>query len=64
MKGRQIILGVCSTQCMLYLVYAVLGVCFTPCQLLIMASRNREVRLDFVFCDDIRVVDEKERAGE
>jgi len=29
MKGRQTILGVCCTRCMLYLVYAVLSVCCT-----------------------------------
>jgi len=33
MKGRQTILGVCCTWCMLYLVYAVLGVCCTWCML-------------------------------
>jgi len=32
-KGRQTILGVCCTRCMLYSVYAVLGVCCTRCML-------------------------------
>jgi len=32
-SGRQSILGWCSTQCMLYSVYAVLGVCCTRCML-------------------------------
>jgi len=64
MKGRQPILGGCCTQCMLYSVYAVLGVCCTRCQLMIMAWRDTEGWLDFVFCDDSRVVDEKERDGD
>jgi hypothetical protein len=33
MKGRQTILGECSTWCVLYLVYAVHGVCCTWCML-------------------------------
>jgi len=49
---------------MLYSVYAVLGVCCTQCQLMIMALRDREGRLNFVFCDDDRVVDKKERDGD
>jgi len=57
------VLGVCCTWCMLYLVYAVLGVCCTQCQLMIMTWRNREGWLNFVFCDDSWVVDEKDRDG-
>jgi len=57
------VLGVCCTLCMLYLVYAVLGVCCTRCQLMMMAWRDREGWLNFVFCDEVRVVDEKERDG-
>jgi len=49
---------------MLYSVYAVLGVCYTRCQLTIMTWRDREGWLNFVFCDDSRVGDEKERDGE
>jgi len=48
---------------MLYLVYAVLGVCCTRCQLLIMAWQEREGRLNFVFCDDGRLVDKKGTVG-
>jgi len=33
MKGQQIILGVCCTQCMLHSVYAALSVCCTQCML-------------------------------
>jgi len=51
------------TRCMLYGVFAVLGVCFTRCQLMIMTWWDREGWLDFVFCDDGRVMDEKERDG-
>ena len=49
---------------MLYSVYAVLGECCTRCQLMIMTWRDREGLLTFVFCDDSRVVDEKERDGD
>jgi len=52
------ILGVCCTQCML-----VLGVCCTRCQLMIMTWRDREWWLIFVFCNDGRFVDEKDRDG-
>jgi len=55
------VLGVCCTRCMLYLVYAVLGVCCTQCQLMIMTWRDREGSLNFVFYNDGRVVDDKER---
>jgi len=48
---------------MLNSVYAVLGVCSTRCQLMIMAWRDREGWLNFVFCNDAWVVDEKERDG-
>jgi len=48
---------------MLNSVYAVPGVCCTHCQLMIMAWRDREGWLNFVFCDDAGVVDEKERDG-
>ena len=65
-------MGGCCTRCMLhsvhavlcvclYLVYAVLSVCCTRCQLMITAWRDREGRLNFVFCDDGWVVDEKYR---
>jgi len=80
MKGRQIILSVCCTWYMLYLVYAVLGVCYTQCmlysvdavlgvccglcQLMIMTWRDREGWQNFVFCDDSRVVNKKQRDGE
>jgi len=57
------VLGVCHTQCMLHLVYFVLGVCCTWCTLMIMAYRDTVQLLDFVFCDDGRVVDKKERWG-
>jgi len=55
------VLSVCCTWCMLYLVYAVLGVYCTRCQLLIMAWRNRERWLNFVFLGDGRIEDVKER---
>jgi len=61
MKGRQTILGGCCTRCMLYSVHVVLDACCTRCQLRIMAWRDREGWLNFVICDDGRVVDEKER---
>jgi len=48
---------------MLYLVYAVLGVCCTLCQFMIMIWRDGEGWLNFVFCDDGRVMDDKERYG-
>jgi len=66
-KGRQRILRGCCTWCMLYSGYTVLDVCYsldvwsTRCQLMIMTWRDREGWLNFVFCDDGRVVDEKER---
>jgi len=47
MKGRQTILGVSCTRC----------------QLVIMTWRDREGWLNFVFRDDSRVVDEKEKDG-
>jgi len=77
MKGKQTILGVCWTQCMLYSVYAVLGVCCTRymvysvyavrsvwcalCQRMIRAWRGGEGWFNFVFCNDVRVMDKKER---
>jgi len=48
---------------MLYSLYAVLGVCCTRCQLMNMTCRNREGWLNFVFCNDGRVMDQKERDG-
>jgi len=57
------VLSVCCTRCMLCSVYAVLSVCYTWCKLMIMTWRDREGWLNFVFCDDSRVVDEKERDG-
>jgi len=57
------VLGVCCTRCMLYSVYVVLDVCCTHCQLMIMAWRDRKGLLKIVFCEDGRVVDEKERDG-
>jgi len=72
-------LGVCCTWCLLYLVYAVLGVCCTHymlslvyalhrlsctrCQLMLIAWRDREGGVNFAFCDDGWVMDEKERDG-
>jgi len=53
------VLGVCWTWCMLYSVDAVLGVCCTGCQLMLMACRDWEGWLYFVFCDDGRVADKK-----
>jgi len=41
----------------------VLGVCCTWWQLKIMTCRDREGWLNFVFCNDGRVMDEKERDG-
>jgi hypothetical protein len=52
---------VCSSQCMLYSLYAVPGVCCTWCSLLIMAWRDKEGGLNFVFLGDGRVVDEQLR---
>jgi len=46
---------------MQYAVYAVLNVCCTRCELLIMAWRDREAWLNFMFLHDGRVEDEKER---
>jgi len=68
MKGRQTILGGCCTRCMLYAVYAVLSVCCTWCMLylvslMIMAWRDIDGWLNFVFSDNGWVVDEKERDG-
>jgi len=63
MKGRQTIFGVCGTQCLLYSVFAVLGVCYTRRQFMIMTWRDREGWVNFVFCDDCRVGDKKERGG-
>ena len=63
MKGRQTIFGGCYTRCILYSVHVVLDVCCTRCQLMIMVWRDREGWLNFDFCDDGRVVDEKERDG-
>jgi len=57
------VLGGCCTRWMLYSVYAVLSVCYTRCQLMIMTWRDGEGWLNFVFGDDIRVMDEKERDG-
>ena len=53
--------SICSTQYMLYSLYAVLGVCGTRCWLWIMAWRNREQWHDFAFLGDGRVDDGKER---
>ena len=55
------VLGVCCTRCMLYSVYGVLGVCCTRCYLLIMAWRDREGWLNFMYLGGGRVADEKER---
>jgi len=59
-SGRQSILGWCSTRCMQYSVYAVLGEFCTQCYLLIMAWRDSEGWLNFVFLGDGRVEDDKE----
>jgi len=63
MKGRQTILGKCCTRWMLYSVNAVLGVCGTQCQLMIMTWRDREGWLNFLYCDDGRVMDKQVRDG-
>jgi len=46
---------------MLYSEYAVLGECWTRCQLMIIAWRDREGWLNFVFCDVGRVMDDNNR---
>jgi len=53
-SGRQLMLGWCSTLCMLYSVDAVLCVCCTRCWLLIMGWRDRDGWLNFVFLGDGR----------
>jgi len=58
MKGRQTILGRCYARRIL-----VLGVYYTQCQLMIMPWRDREGWLNFVFCNDGKVVDNKQRNG-
>jgi len=79
MKGKQTILDRCCTRCVLHTVYAahdvcctrcmpnrvyaVLSVCSTKCQLMIMTWRDREGWLNFVFCDDGRVVHVTEKDG-
>ena len=55
------VLGIYSTRCMLYSMYAILSICCTHCSLLIMAWRDREGWLNFVFLGDGRVEDETER---
>ena len=57
------VLGVCCTRCMLYSVYAVFGVRCTPCQLRIITWRDGEGWLNFMFCDNGRVMDDKKRDG-
>ena len=57
-KGKTINPG-----CMLYMVYAVLGVCSPRCQLMILTWRDREGWLNFIVCDDGRVVQDRERDG-
>ena len=57
------ILGVCYTRCRLYSVYAILGVSYSRCQLIIMAWRDRERWLNFLFSNNGWVVNEKERDG-
>jgi len=65
MKGRGTILHGCCTRCMLYSVYGVLGVCCARCYPMILAWRDREGWLNFVFCnDDGRAVNKKERDGD
>jgi len=59
--GDKSILNWCSTRCTQYSEYAVLGVCCTRCYRLIMACRDREGWLNFVFLGDGRVEDKKER---
>ena len=53
------VLGVCCAWCILYLVYALLGVCYTQCQLMIMTKSDGKEWLNFVFCEDSGVVDNK-----
>jgi len=45
----------------LYFVYAILGACCTLYELMIIAWRDTEGWLDFVFCSDGWIVDEEER---
>jgi len=63
MKGRQSMLGGYCPRWMLYSVDAVLGRCYTQCQFMIMACRDREGWLNFVFCNNDWVVHEKKRDG-
>ena len=56
-------LGTCCTRCILYSVYAVLGVYSTHCPLMIMTWREREGWLNFLVCNDGRVVDENQGDG-
>jgi len=55
------VLGLCWTPCLLYSVYAGLCVCCTWCLLLIIAWRDREGILNFVFLGDGTIEDKKER---
>jgi hypothetical protein len=57
------VLGVCCTRCMLYSVYATHGGCYIQCYPMIMMWRGREGWLNFVYCNDSRVVDQKEIDG-
>jgi len=50
------VFGVCCAGCII-----VLGVCCTWCQLMIMTWGDREGWLNFVFCNDGRVVNKRER---
>jgi len=59
-----VVLGECCTRSMLYLVFAVLSVCCSCAPLVNLGWIDKERWLNFVFCDDGRVVDKKERDGD
>jgi len=56
-----IVLGVCSSLCVLYLVYAIVVLHYTQYYYLIMVCRNREGQLNLGLLGHGRVEDEKER---
>jgi len=58
------VLGVCSTQCMLYLVYVVLSLCCTGCDFLIIVWSDWQGWLNILFLRNGRVEDNKERGEE
>jgi hypothetical protein len=58
---KNTIFGGCCTRGMLYQVYTVLAVCCSCCLLMIRTWWDREKWLIFVFCNNGRVMDNKER---